>query len=80
MYMFQVNVLDIANNNSSMNAIVNVENIPLRPPTWTRPFASARFLEETNQTIKISAVDGDRGINTTICYKVHFESEKNCKY
>ena len=80
MYMFLVNVLDIANNNSSMNAIEYVENIPLRPPTWTSPFASARFLEETNQTFNVSAVDGDRGINATICYKVQFESGKDCEY
>lgn len=80
MYMFLVNVMDIENNNSSMNAIVNVKNIPLRPPTWTRPFASARFLEKSNQTFEISATDGDRGINTPICYKVNFESDKNCKY
>lgn len=78
MYMFQVDVRDIASNNNSMNAVVQVKNMPLRPPTWTRPFSSARFPEKSNQTFEISAIDGDKGINDPICYKVTFESE-NCK-
>lgn len=78
--LFIAEVSDIGNNTTPFSVIVYVENIPSRRPIWIRPFASARFPEKTNQTFEIFAIDGDRGIQNSICYKVEFANDTNCKY
>jgi hypothetical protein len=78
--MFVVIVSDIGGNETPLTVAVEVKNVASRPPVWVRPFASDRFDENTNQTYLVQAVDGDRGINTEICYKVEFDTETNCKF
>lgn len=79
LYIFPVFVSDVGDNKTPFNVAVYVENIPFRPPVWTRVFSSQRIDEKTNQTFEILATDGDRSINTKICYKIEFEEGKNCK-
>lgn len=80
MYMFVVQVSDVGGNETPLTVAVEVNNVPSRVPVWIRPFASSRFDEKTPQTFQVEAIDGDRGINTEICYKVEFESETNCTF
>lgn len=51
-YVFAVDLSDAGDNVTPFNVIVQVKNMPLRPPIWIRPFASASFLEKTNQVGK----------------------------
>jgi hypothetical protein len=50
--MFDAEVSDVGNNITPLNVIVRVENVPSRPPVWTKPFASAQFPEKEEQVLK----------------------------
>ncbi|KAL7052776.1 hypothetical protein ACKWTF_005003 [Chironomus riparius] len=76
-YSFRATVYDIANNQFSFNIIVEVKDMPNKPPMWIRVFASAQFFEKEAQEFQAEAIDGDTGINDPICYTLIFDEDKD---
>ncbi|XP_070502052.1 cadherin-AgCad1-like isoform X3 [Chironomus tepperi] len=76
-YSFRVTVYDIGNNQFSFNIIVEVQDMPNKPPMWIRVFASAQFFEKEAQEFQAVAIDGDTGINDPICYTIEFDEDKD---
>lgn len=66
-------------NSSSMNTIVQVNDMPNMDPRWIRPFPAAQIQEKQAYVFEILAIDGDTGINKPICYELQFEEGKNCR-
>lgn len=47
LYNFETTVQDAAKNEASVTTLVRIIDIPSLPPTWTKPFSSARIDEKT---------------------------------
>lgn len=77
-YNLNVTAYDIERNNGSVLAVLQVKPVPHLPPKWIKPLPYAGFFEKSEQQFDVTAIDGDTGINTTICYSLHWSS-KNCK-
>ncbi|CRL07387.1 CLUMA_CG020361, isoform A [Clunio marinus] len=75
LFNFDVKVLDAGNNSGTFKVLIEVIDIPNKPPLWIKTFAPERFKEKTNQIFEVEAIDGDTGINTEICYKLEFLPE-----
>lgn len=75
LYSFTVTVKDIIGNSADARIIVEVEDLPNRPPKWTTPFMSDRFDEKLRKTYTVKAIDGDTKLNARIFYSIRFEDE-----
>lgn len=73
MYSFTVTVSDIGGNSADARIVVEVEDLPNRPPQWTTPFMSDRFDEKLRKTYPVMAIDGDTKLSATIYYSLRFE-------
>ncbi|CAH1109631.1 unnamed protein product [Psylliodes chrysocephalus] len=69
-YSFSVTVIDSGNNNATVNAIINVNDIRNTNPRWTKIINFAEFPEKSVQEFDVKAIDGDTGINSSICYEI----------
>lgn len=78
-YNLNVTAYDIAGNHGSVLTILEVIPIPHLEPKWTKPLPYAGFLEKSAHNFTIIAIDGDTGINRTICYMLIW-TENDCKF
>uniref|UniRef100_A0A1B0ACX3 Cadherin domain-containing protein n=1 Tax=Glossina pallidipes TaxID=7398 RepID=A0A1B0ACX3_GLOPL len=74
-YNLEVYAFDAQNNSGNIYAILEVIDVPNRPPVWVRPLTTATFNEKEEKFFHLQAVDGDTGINKSICYKLEFEND-----
>ncbi|XP_044757697.1 protocadherin Fat 4-like isoform X3 [Coccinella septempunctata] len=49
---------------------IDVKDQPDQPPKFTQMITTEQFEENVNQTFKVSAIDGDIGINSSISYDI----------
>lgn len=76
LYSFTVNVADILGNNADARIVVEVEDLPNRPPQWTTPFVSDRFDEKLPRAYPVKAIDGDTKLDKPIFYTLRFEADE----
>uniref|UniRef100_A0A1A9WDV3 Cadherin domain-containing protein n=1 Tax=Glossina brevipalpis TaxID=37001 RepID=A0A1A9WDV3_9MUSC len=74
-YNLEVYAFDAQNNSGNVYAILEVIDVPNRDPVWVRPLTTATFNEKEEQFFNLQAIDGDTGINKSICYKLEFEND-----
>ncbi|KAL9913563.1 cadherin-AgCad1-like [Glossina fuscipes fuscipes] len=74
-YNLEVHAFDAQNNSGNIYAILEVIDVPNRPPVWMRPLTTATFNEKEEKFFNLHAIDGDTGINKSICYKLEFEND-----
>uniref|UniRef100_A0A1B0B2E9 Cadherin domain-containing protein n=1 Tax=Glossina palpalis gambiensis TaxID=67801 RepID=A0A1B0B2E9_9MUSC len=74
-YNLEVNAFDAHNNSGNIYAILEVIDVPNLPPVWMRPLTTATFNEKEEKFFNLHAIDGDTGINKSICYKLEFEND-----
>ncbi|XP_065076233.1 cadherin-23-like [Ochlerotatus camptorhynchus] len=81
MFNFPATVFDFnRTNNFTLNIVVPVQNVESRPPIFTRPFTTRRIPEKAPFSTVITAIDGDTGLNSPICYELVTENEAHTKY
>lgn len=71
LHIFTVVARDSLPNVQRATLMVEVENIPHRPPRWVEIWAVQHFNEKTVQQFSLRAIDGDTGINQAIHYTLN---------
>ncbi|CAG9862717.1 unnamed protein product [Phyllotreta striolata] len=80
LYSFSITVIDSGSNKVTQNAIVKVNDTRHTPPKWVSMTNFQEITEKTIQTIQVKAIDGDTGLNKTICYYKKNESDAEANY
>ncbi|XP_053698518.1 cadherin-23-like [Sabethes cyaneus] len=80
-YSFPVTVYDLdRTHNFTLNLVIQVQNVESRPPIFTKPFTTQRIMEKREFETRVVAIDGDTGLNATVCYGITVEEEDYSRY
>ncbi|KAK4881842.1 hypothetical protein RN001_005161 [Aquatica leii] len=69
-YIFDFSVTDSGNNEYSVKIVIEVIDLPDKPPVWRQIFSSAKFPEKQKKTYVVRATDGDVNIDAPIRYSI----------